>query len=104
MQNFEPLLNALNSYDPLNPLDSAKTFLESLGYPTMEPLPLDLDMSEGIQKILAGINQLVTVGKSSPFRVFHVEVGKEYVGRQGQILRQPLRRFLESFYKHYPEL
>jgi len=103
VQNFELLRSALNSYDPLNPLDSAKTFLESLGYPTMEPLPLDLDMSEGIQKILAGINQLVTVGKSSPFRVFHVEVGKEYVGRQGQILRQPLRRFLESFYKHYPQ-
>ena len=76
----------------------ARAFFETLGYPTMDPLPWEpADLPQGARKTVRSVHQIVHLGDGSPFRIFHVELNC------GAIRRSDVRRFLEAFYRHYPQ-
>ena len=95
MSNLESLKNALSRYTDL---EGAVDFFRSLGYPVMEPLPLDLkELPAGAQETVRSFHQMALVEGLSPLRIFHVELDNS------TIRRTDLRRFLEAYYRHYPQ-
>ena len=95
MHSLEKLWDALKQYTSLN---GARTFFANLGYPVMEPLPLDLDsLPEGARKGVASAHELVHLENSSLFRIFHIKLNHT------SIRRTDIRRFLEAFYRHQPQ-
>ncbi|RKY70737.1 MAG: hypothetical protein DRQ14_08515, partial [Candidatus Latescibacterota bacterium] len=55
-------------------------------------------MPEGARKAIVSLHQLVNLDTdSSTFRVFHVQLA------DSTIRRTDIRRFLEAFYRHYPQ-
>jgi len=95
MNEIEKVRETLAYYTSL---EGGKRFFATLGYSLMEPLPLDLSyMPKGAQEAVASIHQLVHIDGHSPFRVFHVELTKN------TIRRTDVRRFLEAFYRNYPQ-
>ena len=82
----------------LQSLDSIKTFFEKLGYPVIPPLPEDISrLPKGACEPIAAVHRLVDLGDGSPLRIFHIELKHE------TIRRTDIRRFLEAFYRHYPQ-
>lgn len=95
MQDFELLKDNLRLYDSL---DRAREFFSRLGYPTMQPLPLDLNwLPRGAREAVRSLHQLVSLGDGAPFRVFHVELAHH------RIRRTDIRRLLEPFYRLHPQ-
>jgi len=95
MHSVEKLWNALKQYTSLN---GARTFFANLGYPVMEPLPLDLDsLPVDARKGVASAHELVHLENSSLFRIFHIKLNHT------SIRRTDIRRFLEAFYRHQPQ-
>jgi len=79
-------------------LEDARRFFGELGYPAQEPIPWNLsDLPEGARQPIAAAHQVVHLGDISPLRVFHVTLNTE------TIRRTDVRRFLESFYRHYSQ-
>jgi len=95
MYSLERLWDILRQYSSLK---GARSFFADLGYPVMEPLPLDLEgLPEGARKVVASVHELVHVQNDSLFRIFHVELNHT------SIRRTDIRRFLDAFYRHQPQ-
>ncbi|GEM_PF-3656438 len=75
-----------------------KKFFQELGYKVMEPLPIDLsDFPEKVKELISSIYKIVDLQDSSSFSVYHVQL------RDNEIKRTHVRRFLETFYRHYSQ-
>jgi len=88
---------ALKDYDSLS---GACGFFHELGYPIIDPpVPFDVsELPEGARKAIVSLHQLVNLDTdSSTFRVFHAQLA------DSTIRRTDIRRFLEAFYRHYPQ-
>jgi hypothetical protein len=95
MQSLDVIKKYLELYDSLS---GAKAFFSELGYPAIDPLPLDLHkLPPAAKEIASSLHQIVHIGNSSEFRIFHVELN------QPRFRRTDIRRFLEAFYRHYPQ-
>ncbi len=80
------------------PQDGTRGFFQALGYPTIDPLPVDLaDMPQSVREALRSVYQVVQVGETAPFRVYHVELA------HSGIRRTDIRRFLEAHYRRFPQ-
>lgn len=92
---FQEVRNLLQGY---NSLEGAQSFFKGLGYEVMEPLPVDLSpLPAGAQEPIASLHQIAHVQSDSSLRVYHVTL------RDSTIRRTDVRRFLEAFYRHYPQ-
>ena len=79
-------------------LEGARAFFEALGYPTMDPLPLDLsDIPQGAREAIRSAHQIAHLGEPSPFRIFHIQLDHP------TIRRADIRRFLEAYYRRFPQ-
>ena len=97
VNRLEEIGQALSGYRDVH---GGREFFSALGYPTIEPLPFDLEpLPQGAREPVKSCHQLVHLegGSPSEFRVFHVEL------RHSTIRRTDVRRFLEAFYRHYPQ-
>jgi hypothetical protein len=95
MYNLEVIRDVLKQYTSL---EGASSFFANLGYPVMEPLPLDLeDLPEGARKVVASAHELAHLENGSLFRIFHVKLDST------SIRRTDIRRFLDAFYRHQPQ-
>lgn len=95
MSDLGLVQDSLRSYTSL---EGARAFFRHLGYPTIEPLPQSLEgLPDGARKVVSTVVQLAHVGDRLPFRIFHVELAHP------GIRRTDIRRFLEAFYRHFPQ-
>ncbi|WP_347242678.1 hypothetical protein, partial [Thermogutta sp.] len=79
-------------------LEKGKAFFAGLGYPVMDPLPLDLEgMPSSVREMVRSVVQLAQVGDGTPFRIFHVELSSP------ALRRTDIRRFLEAYYRRFPQ-
>lgn len=79
-------------------VDSACSLFKTLGYPVIDPLPEDIShLPEGARDPVVSVHRLVDLGDGSPLRIFHVEL------KHSTIRRTDIRRFLEAFYRRYPQ-
>jgi len=94
-KNIKALQNLLARYKTPQ---EGQTLFKALGYPTIEPLRWDLDdMPRSVQETVESFIQLVQVGDGAPFRIFHVVLGSP------TLRRTDIRRFLEAYYRRYPQ-
>jgi len=80
--------------------EDAGSFFRYLGYPTIEPEPLPQELEqlpEGARNVVSTVLQVVHMEDSSLFRIFHVELAGS------EIRRTDIRRFLEAYYRHFPQ-
>lgn len=95
MSEFLQIKKSLAAYTSV---EGGTHFFRDLGYPVMDPLRHTLDrLPQTAQETIASLHQLAHVGDVSPFRIFHVELAHP------TIRRTDIRRFLEAFYRHYPQ-
>ncbi len=95
MSDFEKLRNALANY--CSP-EQGCAFFQDLGYPAMAPLRQDPDdFPQGARALVSSMNQLVHVSGDASFRIYHVELSSQ------AIRRTDIRRFLEAFYRRFPQ-
>ncbi len=95
MVDFAPIQSVLKRY---RSLEGAREFFSALGYPAMDPLPLEMDrLPRGALEPIANVHQIVHIGDGSPFRIYHVELAHD------RVRRTDIRRFLESFYRNFPQ-
>ena len=78
-------------------LEGSCRFFSKLGYPVlMPPVPWDIgDLPKGVRSVISSLHQVVDLASS--FRIFHVELSS------GVIRRTDIRRFLETFYRYWPQ-
>lgn len=103
MNNPYSLFSLQDTLRQYRSLEGAKQFFQALGYPAIPPLPLNLDLPPGIQDFIASIHQIAKLGKKTSFNIYHVEIKSEHLRQDGLIPRRYIRRFLETFYRHYPQ-
>ena len=90
--SLQPFLERIRS-----PKTAGELFTE-LGYPVMEPLEEELhNLPSGAREAVAKVWRLVDMQGSLPLRVFHVHL------KRSPVRRTPMRRFLEAYYRHYPQ-
>ncbi|GIV04294.1 MAG: hypothetical protein KatS3mg015_3124 [Fimbriimonadales bacterium] len=78
--------------------DAAGEVFKDLGYPVIPPLPEDLShLPQGARAPVASVDRLVHLGDGSPLRIYQVQL------KHATIRRTDVRRFLEAFYRHYPQ-
>ncbi|MCD6519022.1 MAG: hypothetical protein J7M05_03755, partial [Anaerolineae bacterium] len=81
-------------------LEGGQRFFAALGYPTEEPIPsreLE-DLPQRARESLVSLHQLAQIKTEGDlFRIFHAELAHE------RARRSDIRRFLEAFYRHYPQ-
>ena len=78
--------------------EKGKAFFAGLGYPVMDPLPLELEgMPSSVRETVRSVVQLAQVGNGTPFRIFHVELSSP------GLRRTDIRRFLEAYYRRFPQ-
>ncbi|HIC94359.1 MAG TPA: hypothetical protein EYP09_08950, partial [Anaerolineae bacterium] len=95
MNEFDSIKQAIRSVESV---DSASGLFRSLGYPVIRPLPEDVSrLPEGAREPIASVHRLAELGDGSPLRIFHVEL------KHWRVRRTDIRRFLEAFYRHYPQ-
>jgi len=96
MPNLNRMQSILRQYTSL---EGARAFFRDLMYPANEPRPLEeLErLPKGAREAVASAHQLVHIDDGSLFRIIHVELN--HTG----IRRTDIRRFLEAFYRHYPQ-
>ena len=93
-RDLESVQSLLSRYATLQ---DARAFFAGLGYPTLDPLPLDLEkIPQGAREAISSAYQIVHLEGGSPFRIFHVEL------RRG-LRRTDIRRFLEAYYRRFPQ-
>jgi hypothetical protein len=93
MRDLESVRRLLAGYAALK---GARAFFEGLGYPTIDPLPEDLEkIPQGAREAISSVHRIVHLKDGFPFRIFHVEL-------RGGLRRTDIRRFLESYYRHNP--
>ena len=96
MPELEELRDALSRYTAPS---KAVDFFRNLGYAVLkEPFPYDLaEIPPGVQKAVCSVQQIFCSEGAPQFRIFHVELS------QSSIRRTDIRRFLEAFYRRYPQ-
>jgi len=92
LQRIEQAINEIRS------VDSVRSLFERLGYPVINPLPEDISqLPDGARQPVAWVYRLADLSGGSPLRIFLVELNHP------TIRRTDIRRFLEAFYRRYPQ-
>ena len=95
MSDWQAIEQAIKRLESVN---SVKALFETLGYPAIHPLEEDVSqLPQGALNPVASVHRIVNLGNGSPLRIYHVELEHE------TIRRSDIRRFLEAFYRHYPQ-
>ena len=75
-----------------------KAFFEALGYNTIDPLLLILEeLPASAKQVVKSIEKIVHIGNGAPFEVLFVRL------QEPKFKRTDIRRFLEAYYRHYPQ-
>jgi len=95
MPNLEDIKDLLSRYTSPS---GATDFFRHLGYSVMrEPLPFEITELPNVARQTVRSLQLIAHFENSiPFRIFHAELNHP------SIRRTDIRRFLEAFYRRYP--